>query len=83
MYGLISNAPVNEASPVNPDSPYQEAKVAREAILSLPLIRTISFEWPSHKFRVSGITVPRAFGYKFVYRRGDPVPWIRQIGIRV
>jgi len=33
VYGVISNAPVDEASPVNPDSPYQEAKVAGEALV--------------------------------------------------
>jgi nucleoside-diphosphate-sugar epimerase len=33
VYGVISNAPVDETSPVNPDSPYQEAKVAGEALV--------------------------------------------------
>lgn len=33
VYGMISEAPVDEASPVNPDSPYQEAKVAGEALV--------------------------------------------------
>ncbi|MGP0592754.1 NAD-dependent epimerase/dehydratase family protein [Nitrospira sp. T9] len=33
VYGMISKAPVDEASPVNPDSPYQEAKVAGEALV--------------------------------------------------
>lgn len=33
VYGVISNAPVDEASPLNPDSPYQEAKVAGEALV--------------------------------------------------
>ncbi len=33
VYGMISEAPVDEASPLNPDSPYQEAKVAGEALV--------------------------------------------------
>jgi nucleoside-diphosphate-sugar epimerase len=33
VYGVISDAPVDEASPVNPDSPYQEAKVAGEELV--------------------------------------------------
>lgn len=33
VYGMISEAPVDENSPVNPDSPYQEAKVAGEALV--------------------------------------------------
>jgi len=33
VYGMISEAPVDEASSLNPDSPYQEAKVAGEALV--------------------------------------------------
>ncbi len=33
VYGVISHAPVDETSPVNPDSPYQEAKVAGESLV--------------------------------------------------
>ncbi len=33
VYGRISHAPVDETSPVNPDAPYQEAKVAGEALV--------------------------------------------------
>jgi nucleoside-diphosphate-sugar epimerase len=68
VYGVISNAPVDEASPVNPDSPYQEAKVAGEAL--------VHAAYRDHRFPVVIARFPGVLG------RGSMswVPLFRAIG---
>lgn len=68
VYGVISNAPVDEASPVNPDSPYQEAKVAGEAL--------VLAAYRDHRFPVVIARFPGVLG------RGSMswVPLFRAIG---